>query len=61
MSGGQRVQQVVISWYNEWWSAGTTSGGPLEYGVAVSWYKVWQSADSTCYGQCVQLATVRLS
>jgi len=37
MSDGQLVQQVVVSWYNEWLSAGTTSDGQLVQRVAVSW------------------------
>jgi len=29
MSGGQLVERVVVSWYNEWWSDGRMSGGQL--------------------------------
>jgi len=29
MSGGQLVQREVVSWYNEWPSAGTMCGGQL--------------------------------
>ena len=38
MSDGQLVQCVVVSWYNEWQSAGTMSGGQLVQRVAPSWY-----------------------
>ena len=44
MSGGQLVQRVAVSWFNEWQLAGTICGSQLVQGVVVSWFNERESA-----------------
>jgi len=48
MHGSQLNKRMAVSWYNQWWSAGSMSGGQLVQRVAVSWFNEWQSAVLTC-------------